>query len=193
MTFQKNMSLNAKVLTDSDDDLLSFDMLVESPKYKNQMEKFSIVIDFISGEAFLTKYPDFPLFSSSWLPQEDWDKIPATKAAVMRACLSKLDFVSIFEKLDNCFHDKKTPIERKKYIRGVEKSDDEILSTLDLLDQKGETMSGLELQEYSELRCYENWVFWNNDPWQDWELETHGVLMNVLNGIKLEGHLTVTS
>lgn len=186
MTFQKNMHSNARDLTDTDDDLPSFGMPEESPIHENNAEKFTIEMDFVSGEAFFTKYPDFPLFSSSWLTAEDWDKIPTTKAAVMRACVSKLDFMSIFETLHNCFHDKRTPIERKNYIRDVKKSDDEKMSRLDLLDQTGETMTELELQEYSELRCYAKYVICSNSPWQDWELMTFGVFMSVLNDIKIE-------
>ena len=187
MTFQKNVHSTTQVSIDTDDDLPLFDKLVESQIHQNQIEKFSIDMDFISGEAFFTIYPDFPLFSSSWLPEEEWKKIPVTKAAVMRACVSELDFVSIFETLHNCFHDKKTPIERENHIRDVEKSDEDIMNRLELLDQKGETMTELELQEYSELRCYSKYVIWSSDPWQEWELATYGVFMSVIDDIKLNG------
>lgn len=192
MTFQKNVHSNTQVLIDTDDDLPPFDMLVESKIHKNKIEKFSIEMDFMSGEAFFTIYPDFPLFSASWLPEKDWEKIPVTKAAVMRACVSKLDFVSIFETLYNCFHDKKTPIKRENHIRDLEKSDEDIMNRLELLDQKGETMTELELQEYSKLRCYSKYVIWSSDPWQKWELATYGVFMSVIDDIKLNGALTFT-
>lgn len=79
MTFQKNVHSTTQVSIDTDDDLPLFDTLVESQIHQNQIEKFSIDMDFISGEAFFTIYPDFPSFSSSWLPEEEWKKFPLPK------------------------------------------------------------------------------------------------------------------
>lgn len=189
---QQKMHKNIQIDSDIDECIPFLSNFGKNPNTPKYVETFTIEINTSAGEAFFTKYPDFPLFSSSWVPEEDWEKIPATKAAVMKTCLSKLDLVSIFEKLHDCFHDKKTEAERKNYILGVEKSDDEIMRRLDFLDQKGESINASELQELSQLRLYEKYVIWGNDPWQDWEFETHGVLMNVLNSIKLKGHLTFT-
>lgn len=171
---------------DSGKDLMIMSHISKYFGTPSHIEAFEIEIDPTAGKAFFKKYPDFPLFSSSWLSTIEWEEANISINEIMKICLSQIDFISLYDTLDRCFSGMSEEGERQKYIKDIDEADGEVMERLNFLRSKGEAMSLLELEEYARIRLYEQFIISAVSPWQEWEYMTFGLFTGVIQemGIK---------